>query len=188
MELGLDAGKGEVVVGRAAPEKDLSGFTGVGFPVVATPMGADYTMVHAIARQESEFDIDRVSHAGARGLMQLMPATANEQAGKSGVAYMSASLTTDPQYNIRLGDAYFARQMDYYDGSYPLARPLYLVTNRNPAAAPSDLQREFLSFVLGPLGQEVVKREGYYPLPPKILAEESAKLSRNPAVEQVASR
>jgi soluble lytic murein transglycosylase len=114
-----------VVVGRAAPEKDLSGFTGVGFPVVATPMGADYTMVHAIARQESEFDIDRVSHAGARGLMQLMPATANEQAGKSGVAYMSASLTTDPQYNIRLGDAYFARQMDYYGGSYPLAVAAY---------------------------------------------------------------
>jgi len=114
-----------VVVGRVAPEKDLSGFTGVGFPVVATPMGADYTMVHAIARQESEFDEDRVSHAGARGLMQLMPATANEQAGKLGVSYMSASLTGDPQYNIRLGDAYFARQMDYYGGSYPLAVAAY---------------------------------------------------------------
>jgi soluble lytic murein transglycosylase len=114
-----------VVVGRVAPEKELSGFTGVGFPVVTTPMGADYTMVHAIARQESEFDRDRVSHAGARGLMQLMPATANEQAGKLGVAYMSASLTGDPQYNIRLGDAYFARQMDYYGGSYPLAVAAY---------------------------------------------------------------
>jgi soluble lytic murein transglycosylase len=114
-----------VVVGRVAPEKDLSGFTGVGFPVVATPMGADYTMVHAIARQESEFDPDRISHAGARGLMQLMPATANEQAGKLGVAYMSASLTEDPQYNIRLGDAYFARMMDYYGGSYPLAVAAY---------------------------------------------------------------
>ena len=114
-----------VVVGRVAPEKDLTGFTGVGFPVVATPMGADYTMVHAIARQESEFDEDRVSHAGARGLMQLMPATANEQAGKLGVSYMSASLTGDPQYNIRLGDAYFARQMDYYGGSYPLAVAAY---------------------------------------------------------------
>ncbi len=114
-----------VVVGRVAPEKDLTGFTGVGFPVVATPMGADYTMVHAIARQESEFDEDRVSHAGARGLMQLMPATANEQAGKLGVSYMSANLTGDPQYNIRLGDAYFARQMDYYGGSYPLAVAAY---------------------------------------------------------------
>jgi soluble lytic murein transglycosylase len=114
-----------VVVGRVAPEKDLTGFTGVGFPVVTTPMGADYTMVHAIARQESEFDEDRVSHAGARGLMQLMPATANEQAGKLGISYMSANLTGDPQYNIRLGDAYFARMMDYYGGSYPLAVAAY---------------------------------------------------------------
>jgi soluble lytic murein transglycosylase len=114
-----------VVVGRVAPEKDFTGFTGVGFPVVSTPMGADYTMVHAIARQESEFDEDRVSHAGARGLMQLMPATANEQAGKLGISYMSANLTGDPQYNIRLGDAYFARMMDYYGGSYPLAVAAY---------------------------------------------------------------
>jgi len=81
--------------------------------------------VHAIARQESEFDQDRVSHAGARGLMQLMPGTANEQAGKMGMAYMSASLTGDPQYNIRLGDGYFARMMDYYGGSYPLAVAAY---------------------------------------------------------------
>lgn len=114
-----------VVVGRVAPEKDLSGFTGIGFPVVATPVGADYTMTHAIARQESEFDINRISHAGARGLMQLMPGTANEQAGKLGVAYMSANLTQDPQYNMRLGDAYFARMMDYFGGSYPLAVAAY---------------------------------------------------------------
>ncbi len=114
-----------VVVGRVAPEKDFTGFTGVGFPVVPTPPGADYTVVHAIARQESEFDRDRVSHAGARGLMQLMPGTAQEQAGKMGMAYMSASLTGDPQYNIRLGDAYFARMMDYYGGSFPLAAAAY---------------------------------------------------------------
>jgi soluble lytic murein transglycosylase len=82
-------------------------------------------MVHAIARQESEFDINRISHAGARGVMQLMPGTANEQAGKMGMSYMSASLTTDPQYNIRLGDGYFARMMDYYGGSYPLAVAAY---------------------------------------------------------------
>jgi soluble lytic murein transglycosylase len=114
-----------VVVGRVAPEKELAGFTSVGFPVVQTPPGTDYTVVHAISRQESEFDRDRVSHAGARGLMQLMPGTAQEQAGKMGMAYMSASLTGDPQYNIRLGDAYFARMMDYYGGSFPLAAAAY---------------------------------------------------------------
>ena len=114
-----------VVIGRVAPEKDFAGFTSVGFPVVSTPAGTDFTVVHAIARQESEFDRDRISHAGARGLMQLMPATAQEQSGKMGMAYMSAGLTDNPQYNIQLGDGYFARMMDYYGGSYPLAVAAY---------------------------------------------------------------
>jgi soluble lytic murein transglycosylase len=114
-----------VVIGRVAPEKDFEGFTSVGFPVVPNPPGTDFTVVHAISRQESEFDRDRISHAGARGLMQLMPGTAQEQAGKMGMAYMSTALTDDPQYNIRLGDAYFARMMDYYGGSFPLAAAAY---------------------------------------------------------------
>ena len=113
-----------VVVGRVAPEKGFAGFTQVGFPTVPTPAEADWTMVHAIARQESEFDNCRTSHAGATGLMQLMPGTAREQAGKLGMAYMSASLNSDPQYNIRLGNGYFQRMMDNY-GSYPLAVAAY---------------------------------------------------------------
>ncbi len=113
-----------VVVGRVAPEKGFAGFTPVGFPTVTTPGDADWTMVHAIARQESEFDNYRTSHAGATGLMQLMPGTAREQAGRIGVAYMSASLNSDPQYNIRLGNGYFQRMMNSY-GSYPLAVAAY---------------------------------------------------------------
>jgi soluble lytic murein transglycosylase len=113
-----------VVIGRVAPEKGFTGFTQVGFPTVSTPPEADWTMVHAIARQESEFDNFRTSHAGATGLMQLMPGTAREQAGRIGVAYMSASLNSDPQYNIRLGNGYFQRMMNSY-GSYPLAVAAY---------------------------------------------------------------
>src|SRR5690606_17816076 len=113
-----------VVVGRVAPEKNFAGFSTVGFPVVQTPPEADWTMVHAIARQESEFDRNRVSHAGAAGLMQLMPGTAREQAGRLGIAYMSASIMPDTQYNIRLGNSYFQRMMNSY-GSYPLAVAAY---------------------------------------------------------------
>ena len=113
-----------VVVGRVAPEKGFTGFTPVGFPTLQTPAEADWTMVHAIARQESEFDDYRISHAGAQGLMQLMPGTAREQAGKIGVAYLSASLMQDSQYNIRLGNSYFRRMYNNY-GSYPLAVAAY---------------------------------------------------------------
>jgi soluble lytic murein transglycosylase len=113
-----------VVVGRVAPEKGFAPLTRIGFPIVRTPSGADWTMVHAIARQESEFDRTRTSHAGAQGLMQLMPGTAREQAGKLGVVYLSASLTGDPQYNIQLGNGYFQRMYNNY-GSYPLAVAAY---------------------------------------------------------------
>ncbi|MFZ5708781.1 MAG: transglycosylase SLT domain-containing protein [Pseudomonadota bacterium] len=62
----------------------------------------------AIARRESEFNPAAVSGAGARGLMQVMPATAKMMAGKVGLPYEPARLTTDPDYNAALGSAYLA--------------------------------------------------------------------------------
>src|SRR3546814_591979 len=82
-------------------------------------------MVHALTRQESQFAQNALSHAGARGLMQLMPATAREQAGKMGMGYSADLLTSDPTYNIRLGDGYFGRMMDYFGGATPLAVGAY---------------------------------------------------------------
>lgn len=115
-----------VVVGMESGSTGLSpGYERVGFPTYPTPVVNDWTMVHAISRQESEFDRTRQSHAGARGLMQLMPGTAREQAGKLGLQYMSASLYSDTDYNIRLGDGYFQRMLDYYGGHYPLAIGAY---------------------------------------------------------------
>ena len=115
-----------VVVGMESGETGLyKGYERVGFPTYSTPVVNDWTMVHAISRQESEFDRTRQSHAGARGLMQLMPGTAREQAGKLGMQYLSANLYSDTDYNIRLGDAYFNRMLDYYGGSYPLAIGAY---------------------------------------------------------------
>ena len=56
-------------------------------------------LVLAVARQESEFNQHAISSAGARGLMQLMPATARAVAGKEQVPYDRARLTADPAYN-----------------------------------------------------------------------------------------
>lgn len=114
-----------VNVAEAAGADGLDGFVAQGFPTLQTPPGANWTMVHAIARQESQFAQNAISHAGARGLMQLMPGTAREQAGKLGLSYMSADLIDSPSYNIQLGNGYFARMMDYYGGSYPLAVAAY---------------------------------------------------------------
>jgi soluble lytic murein transglycosylase len=79
----------------------------------------------AIARQESEFNPAAVSPAGARGLMQLMPATAQEVAGKLGEPYRLDALIAEPDYNARLGTAYLARMLAAYDGSYILAAAAY---------------------------------------------------------------
>lgn len=114
-----------VVVGAEASANGFKGFERIGYPTYPTPRVNDWTFVHAISRQESEFDRTRTSHAGARGLMQLMPGTAREQAGKMGLRYMSSGLYSDPSYNIQLGDGYFARMMSYYGGSYPLAVAAY---------------------------------------------------------------
>lgn len=114
-----------VVVGMEAGSNGLSGFERVGFPAYPTPRVNDWTMVHAISRQESEFDRNRESHANAVGIMQLLPSTAREEAGILGVQYLRANLTRDPQYNITLGDAHFSRRMDLYGGAYPLAIASY---------------------------------------------------------------
>jgi len=115
-----------VMVGRSALENGLSDYTAAGFPSVKVPeTQRDYwTIIHAIARQESQFDRAAVSHAGARGLMQLMPGTAAETAGKLGLSYNRESLTTDTDYNIQLGSSYFQRVYNIY-GSYPLAVAAY---------------------------------------------------------------
>lgn len=82
--------------------------------------GLDPTLVWAIIRQESAFDPHARSRSGARGLMQLMPPTGREQAGKLGMRYSLSSLN-EPAYNIRLGSSYFRLVLDMFDGNLELA-------------------------------------------------------------------
>ena len=87
------------------------------------PVPTEFAM--AIARQESELYARAASDAGARGLMQLMPATAKHIAEVAGVPYDVRRLGNDPLYNARLGTAYLAQLLDRYDGSYVLATAAY---------------------------------------------------------------
>ncbi|MEZ5995945.1 MAG: lytic transglycosylase domain-containing protein [Hyphomonadaceae bacterium] len=81
--------------------------------------------VLAIIRQESEFDVGAISRANARGLMQLVPATAQAQARREGIEFQRSALTTDGQYNITLGAAHLADLVDDFNGSYVLAIASY---------------------------------------------------------------
>ena len=116
-----------VMIGRSAGINGLRDYVRAGFPVVPVPADAagSWTMVHAISRQESQFDRAAVSRAGARGLMQLMPGTARDTSVKIGATYDPGGLTTDTGYNIRLGSWLFGKLMDRYNGNYVLAVAAY---------------------------------------------------------------
>ena len=78
----------------------------------------------AITRQESEFDPQAKSRAGATGMMQLLPSTAKEVAKKASLGFKHARLI-EPGYNMTLGSHYLARLIRNYDGSYVMAIAAY---------------------------------------------------------------
>jgi len=97
-------------------------------PVMALPQVPDApegALVLGLARQESEFDPGVVSSAGARGLMQLMPASAKRAAAMHGMAFRMNDLTANPAYNIQLGMGTLTEYLDEWNGSYVLAIASY---------------------------------------------------------------
>ncbi|MEM6602899.1 MAG: lytic transglycosylase domain-containing protein [Pseudomonadota bacterium] len=72
----------------------------------------------SLTRQESEYDQFAKSFAGARGLMQLMPATAKSVSRKIGERYTLRRLTYDPGYNVALGVTYIEGLLNRFNGSY----------------------------------------------------------------------
>ncbi len=98
-----------------------------GYPVMTPPLvgGAPPTpFILGIIRQESSFDANARSGAGARGMMQLMPATASAMARRMGVAYEPASLE-DASYNMELGSALLGKLVGDFGGSYVMAAAAY---------------------------------------------------------------
>jgi len=101
------------------------------YPIISTPKIInkrkipEQAFILSIIRQESEFDLSASSHAGAKGLMQLMPYTAKIVSKQAGLPYSKSKLTKDPKYNIKLGSHYIAGLILEYEGSYPFAIAAY---------------------------------------------------------------
>ena len=101
------------------------------YPIISTPNYIngrkipDTAFILSIIRQESEFDLSANSHAGAKGLMQLMPYTAKLVAKQANLPYSKSRLTKDAEYNINLGSHYIAGLIIEYDGAYPFAIAAY---------------------------------------------------------------
>jgi soluble lytic murein transglycosylase len=100
-------------------------------PVIALPAyagpgaGPDAPLVLGLIRQETEFDAYAVSGAGARGLMQMMPASARLAAKANNQAYRPEALLSDTAYNMQLGMTEWRGHMDRYGGSWVLAIASY---------------------------------------------------------------
>ena len=101
------------------------------YPIISTPKYIngrkipENAFILSIIRQESEFDLSANSHAGAKGLMQLMPYTAKLVSNQAKLPYSKSRLTTDPEYNINLGSHYIAGLILDYEGAYPFAIAAY---------------------------------------------------------------
>ena len=128
-ELGRSIGRPDlgVWVAREARNAGATFYAPAAFPEVQLPAAysQNWSLAHGITRQESSFDRAATSHVGARGLMQLMPATAREQSGKLGLDYELGRLTSDPAYNIMLGTSYFQRLLNQWGGNVPMAVASY---------------------------------------------------------------
>jgi soluble lytic murein transglycosylase len=126
IELARQLGRQDLAVwvGRAARNDGDAFYVRDSYPTLASTPRTAWAVANGITRQESSFDRNAVSWAGARGMMQLMPATAREQAGKLGVGYDSQRLY-EPEYNVMLGSSYFQRMLNTWDGNVPLAVASY---------------------------------------------------------------
>ncbi|WP_233192771.1 lytic transglycosylase domain-containing protein [Acidimangrovimonas sediminis] len=88
----------------------------------------------SIARRESEFNVSVISPAGARGLMQVMPGTAKLMSEAIGVGYDKGRLTSDGDYNARLGAAYLAKLVDEFGPALTLVTAGYNAGPKRPEA------------------------------------------------------
>lgn len=97
--------------------------------------------------------------------------------GYSGIGYKTADVRAIA-VSGRDGQCHEATQENAYKGAYPISRFLYVYVNKNPSAPLDPVLREFFKFVLAKEGQEVVIKDGYFPMPYVFAQEDVAKIGQ----------
>ena len=96
--------------------------------------------------------------------------------GYSGIGYITSGVKAVPlgEEAGKLWEPYCRRVLS---GDYPLARFLYVYVNKKPGEPMDKLTAEFLKFVLSRQGQEIVVKDGYFPMPKEVIEESTAELA-----------
>ncbi|HEX2279752.1 MAG TPA: substrate-binding domain-containing protein, partial [Candidatus Tectomicrobia bacterium] len=97
--------------------------------------------------------------------------------GYSGIGYATAGVRAVPIAEKEGAACVEATADNSYAGAYPLARFLYVYINKPPAKPLDPLTHEFVKLIVSKEGQEVVVKDGYFPIPASIAKEEMTKVN-----------
>lgn len=132
-----------------------------------------YFKEHALCKGDYKDNVNE--QPGSASVVQSVSTSLNA-IGYSGIGYVTTGVKAVPLAK-KPGQPFVEATADNaINGSYPLARFLYVYVNKAPNKALPPLEREFLKLVLSKQGQQVVVKDGYIPLPKKVVDQELAKL------------
>jgi len=116
---------------------------------------------------KGDFKANVNEQPGSASVVQSISSTVNA-IGYSGIGYRTASVRAVPLVNKK-GEVEEANETNALSGKYPLARFFYIYVNKAPNKPLSPLDAEFLKLILSKQGQDVVVKDGYIPLPLKVI-------------------
>ena len=123
---------------------------------------------------KGDFKANVNEQPGSASVVQSISSTVNA-IGYSGIGYRTASVRAVPLVNKK-GEVEEANETNALSGKYPLARFFYVSVNKAPNKPLSPLEAEFVKLVLSQQGQQVVVKDGYIPLPAKVVEKTKKEL------------
>ncbi len=132
-----------------------------------------YFKKHALCKGDYRNNVNE--QPGSASVVQSVSSSLNG-IGYSGIGYKTSGVRTVPLSKAKGKPFIDATTENAIDGKYPLARFLYIYVNKHPNKPLSPLEGEFIKMVMSKVGQKIVVKDGYIPLPAKVAEKELAKL------------
>jgi phosphate transport system substrate-binding protein len=126
-----------------------------------------YGYFKKIALCKGDFKNTVKEQPGSASVVQAVSSSVNG-VGYSGMGYQTSSVRAVP-LSKKGGKYVSATPENAVNGSYPLSRFLYVYVNKKPNGALAPIEREFLKMILSQQGQDIVAKDGYIPLPAKVV-------------------